>query len=322
MRVGSFRADDPCILEEATSPWDNTITALSRGPFREEVSFLASSGLILYRETTWNRTLVQGLSPPGMFVFTVPLRTGGQTSYWGSSLHETGLPVMMPGAVHACLSENQQHFIALVDLRLLRQSLSEHQREAIEKAAQSRVIPSSRAAVARLGARLNSLLRSAQTDCWALQHPHAVRSMEQDLLTAFRESLTLPVPVSRRVGRAKRQSGMERVVDYLRYTDAATVDIPELVSVARTSERTLQYAFLENFGLSPRGYLILRRYHAARKDLFATDANTATVTEIAQNNGFYQMGRFAARYKRLFGESPSQTLKNPPVEIPCCFPRW
>ncbi|WP_455241418.1 hypothetical protein, partial [Petrachloros mirabilis] len=235
VRVGSFRAEDPCILEEATSPWDNTITALSRGPFRQEVSFLASSGLILYRETTWNRTLVQGLSPPGMFVFTVPIRTGGQTSYWGTSLHETGLPVMMPGGVHACLSENQQHFIALVDLGLLRQSLPEDLREAIERAAQSRVIPASRAAVAQLGARLNSLLHGAQTDCWALQHPHAVRSMEQDLLTAFRESLTLPAPVSRRVGRAKRQSGMERVVDYLRYTDAATVTIPELLSVARTS---------------------------------------------------------------------------------------
>jgi AraC-like DNA-binding protein len=32
------------------------------------------------------------------------------------------------------------------------------------------------------------------------------------------------------------------------------------------------------------------------------------VNEIAQRNGFYEMGRFAVRYKALFGESPSATL--------------
>jgi len=141
--------------------------------------------------------------------------------------------------------------------------------------------------------------------------------MEQDLLAAFRESLTLPVPVSRRVGRAKRQRGLERVVEYLRYADAASVTIPELLTVARTSERTLEYAFLENFGLSPRGYPILRRYHAARKDLLAADSKTTKVTEVAQINGFYQMGRFAVRYKELFGESPAHTLMKPPIKVQC-----
>jgi AraC family ethanolamine operon transcriptional activator len=314
VRVGNFTAEDPCILEAATAPWDNTITSLSRGPFRQEVAFLSSSGLILYRETTWNRTRVQGLSPPGMFVFTVPLRIGGQTSYWGTPLHETGLPVMMPGGVHADFSAGQQHLIVLIDLGLFRKSLSEDLREAIERTAQAHVIPASRYAVARLGASLNAMVDGAQADPQALQHPHAVLSMEQDLLAAFRGSLMLPPPVSRRVGRAKRQHGLERAVDYLRYADAASVTIPELLRVARTSERTLEYAFLENFGLSPLGYLILRRYHAARKDLVAADGKTTKVGDIAQINGFYQMGRFAVRYKKLFGESPSHTLMRPPME--------
>jgi AraC-like DNA-binding protein len=64
--------------------------------------------------------------------------------------------------------------------------------------------------------------------------------------------------------------------------------------------------------MSPLGFLHLRRYHAARRDLLAADATTVTVTAIAPKNGFYQMGRFAVRYKALFGESPSQTLQRLP----------
>ncbi|MFD2500918.1 hypothetical protein ACFSTI_21320 [Rhizorhabdus histidinilytica] len=33
------------------------------------------------------------------------------------------------------------------------------------------------------------------------------------------------------------------------------------------------------------------------------------MTEIACRWGFYQFGRFAAQYRRLFGELPSETLR-------------
>ena len=34
----------------------------------------------------------------------------------------------------------------------------------------------------------------------------------------------------------------------------------------------------------------------------------ATVTGIATEHGFLELGRFAMRYRRQFGETPSQTL--------------
>jgi AraC-like DNA-binding protein len=35
---------------------------------------------------------------------------------------------------------------------------------------------------------------------------------------------------------------------------------------------------------------------------------SATVTEIATGLGFVELGRFSVEYRRMFGESPSETL--------------
>ena len=73
------------------------------------------------------------------------------------------------------------------------------------------------------------------------------------------------------------------------------------------SERTLHYAFQEVRGLSPMAYFKAVRLNGARRELKSAAA-TATVHEIAQRWGYWHTGEFAAAYRRLFGELPSQTL--------------
>jgi AraC-like DNA-binding protein len=48
-----------------------------------------------------------------------------------------------------------------------------------------------------------------------------------------------------------------------------------------------------------------------RRALMREDPSTATVTRLATDYGFWELGRFAAAYRQLFGETPSASLRRP-----------
>jgi AraC family ethanolamine operon transcriptional activator len=73
------------------------------------------------------------------------------------------------------------------------------------------------------------------------------------------------------------------------------------------SRRTLEYAFQERFGLSPKAYMLARRLGEVRAELRQDDGELS-ITRIANQWGFDHLSRFAAFYRRQFGELPSETI--------------
>ena len=62
-------------------------------------------------------------------------------------------------------------------------------------------------------------------------------------------------------------------------------------------------------------YVRLRRMRRARAALLRADPAITTVTRVAANFGFSELGRFSVEYRKMFGELPSTTLQRPPMRM-------
>ncbi len=159
------------------------------------------------------------------------------------------------------------------------------------------------AALRRRLALVRRRIRFAQESYWT---PQTRESTEREVARAFVEALEgarkLPSPEgAARHGRV--------LVDVLTRLDSAPDDaiaLSDLCSRAGVSARTLRRIFREFYRLPPIRYLRLRRLNQAR-DLLRR-GSPPTVTATAVRFGFFELGRFAVEYRRLFGECPSKTL--------------
>ncbi|MEF9882226.1 AraC family transcriptional regulator [Streptomyces sp. P9-A4] len=118
----------------------------------------------------------------------------------------------------------------------------------------------------------------------------------------WREALAHP-------GEPRRPAPVKRVMDAVRERPEHPFTTTELAVLARVSVRRLQESFREYVGMSPMAYVREVRLDRVREELRAAAPDGVSVSEVAWRWGFAHQGRFAARYREKFGESPSCTLR-------------
>jgi AraC family ethanolamine operon transcriptional activator len=141
----------------------------------------------------------------------------------------------------------------------------------------------------------------------------AARNIEADLSKIAAEVVGKPLMEKTRTiseGRPAlpRDEIIRRCKSLLERHHEEPLRIEDFLNVTQVSERTLRRAFKEYFGIGPSRYLQLRQLHQVRRLLKSSDAESTTVTRLLFGQGVSQLGRFASRYRTLFGELPSETL--------------
>lgn len=104
-----------------------------------------------------------------------------------------------------------------------------------------------------------------------------------------------------------RYNVVRRVLDYLNSTQNANVSVKQLLLVAHCSLRTLEYAFMHLLGVTPKTFLNLRKMHLIR--VMLKEGNATSVTQLLDDYGIINKGRFRLRYYQLFGEYPRDTFR-------------
>lgn len=79
-----------------------------------------------------------------------------------------------------------------------------------------------------------------------------------------------------------------------------------------TTERTLQIHFRRAFGMSPKAWFQRLSLNRAHSQLMRAEDEPGAIARIAMQCGFDHLGRFSQKYKELFDELPSTTLRKRP----------
>lgn len=165
-----------------------------------------------------------------------------------------------------------------------------------------------------LMARLNNLheavTRLASTVPDILAHLEVSAAIEQELLRALIGCLTGSATFQE--PNHNRQSIMRRFHQVLEAHQDAPLYLAEICAAVGVTERTLRFVCSDYLGMSPHQYLLLRRMDLVRQALTLADPASKTVTSIANDYGFAELGRFSVKYRALYGESPSATLRRTP----------
>lgn len=104
---------------------------------------------------------------------------------------------------------------------------------------------------------------------------------------------------------------LRMVEDYMRAHLDAPITNELLAEMTGVSLRTLYNSFKKFRGVSPMRYLKDLRMEKVREELLDT-GKIRNVTTVATRWGFFELGRFAAEYRKRYGESPSDTLRRLP----------
>jgi AraC-like DNA-binding protein len=154
----------------------------------------------------------------------------------------------------------------------------------------------------------------AKTAPARLAHPRVARSLEDALIRAMIRCLTKGTPAEVDSRAPHRTNVISKLEEFLVANCIRPIYLSEICIAADVSESTLRRCCHEHLGMGPVRYLWLRRMHLARIVLMRADPATATVTGIATDYGFWELGRFSVDYRTLFGELPSATLRRSPVD--------
>lgn len=140
-------------------------------------------------------------------------------------------------------------------------------------------------------------------------HPQVAAALRRALVEAMVTCLAADGRDDASVALDSRAAAvMRRFMELVEAEPARPLYMLDVCAELGVSGRTLRQYCLRHLGMGPNRYLWLRRMNLARRALSLADGGT-TVTQVANEYGFGELGRFAVRYRQLFGETPSATLR-------------
>lgn len=295
--------------------WNQRYDQLSAGHFQGRFDEYWFGNVQVFREKT-NQVIHEiGTSWEGSLTIGVPVAVDGNGWFCGEPCGVDSI-VTLRGGDELDYRTPRLHDIVAVTTDA--QALADYARNVEDRdlsaeIGKRRVIDASPEQAANLRGFLLTVLASLQATPELLRHPAMRKGLEQAIHGSLVAAIT-PADDTPRGGMPcrTRQLVVDRAREYMRSHIEEPITVADLCTELQVSRRTLQYSFQDILNLNPVSFLRAMRLNGVRRDLKGADPATAHVADIAARWGFWHLSHFAADYKAMFGELPSDTLRQFP----------
>jgi AraC family ethanolamine operon transcriptional activator len=300
-------------LHGASAPeWNQRYMQMSRGEMRSSLAEVTAGTLHVFRKWMSERVVQQGCLPRGKICFAVLHRDVVETPRMqGREVRMDSLFVLRgdeafslqrpKGTELLAITFEADEFLRLMEERPLS--------------------PAARALLSRslLDGPMQTLQRLRRDLLGAFQHSGAPGKTRADLpsTTVTSEIVFESICDVLETANTPRQSVGSASASYLvaqcHHIAACSADAPPSIEALclrlRTSRRTLQNSFRQVADTTPVHYIRCLRLEAVRRQLLSARPNELNITQAAMSCGFTHLSHFSEQYKALFGELPSETLR-------------
>jgi AraC family ethanolamine operon transcriptional activator len=306
--AGTIESRDVDEFSELVSPWELRLSQLSPGPFYSRIEFVQINGIFVYRERLARRELGTGAAPTNYFTFGGALSARNPVEWCGGEVAPEQLSYARPGSeVDFVLPDDSDHVAMFIPESLMRSYFGP---EAIDLALSDHrhhLAPATRSG-SNLLRELASLVGRYHSRPDRLADARECNVIESQIMQMVTEVFPYDSTEVHFATRTRRREAFLRAIR-IGGNLGQRMAVPDLAAATGVSPRTLSLAFKESLGLTPQKYLLWRRLQHVHNELHTKTTESTSVAEVANRWGFSELGRFAVDYKRLFGESPSVTLR-------------
>ena len=297
-------------IADAAKGWDLDFRLLAGGKATGEIEAVLTGRAVVQRNRFGWKLLQRGTSPRGYRTFGVGVNADQSFPWCGQSVRDDWLLSFPIDGEFESISDESFHSYSLTfDEELVRETA-----QVLYGSSGDAALPAVglfNVGHERLGLIRGILRRIAMTSRMQ-PSPRQARGLSQaiewDLLSELMQAFAAGRKEWKSTSRL-RAIALKRSTAFIEDSGGQSLTVREVCEVSGASWRTLDYAFKERFGVSPKAYLRTRQLNAVRKDLRASGPGEYTVRDVAARWGFWHMSQFAADYRKLFGELPSDTLR-------------
>lgn len=292
--------------------WSVDFRQLDRGRFDGNVLQFGAHGVHI-SHARFGRSLIQKGTPPvGMRTVAIPASPGLRLQWRGKLIDGQSLMVFPLGSELSSVSGPDFHVYTCSFPEELLSRVGETLKVGgvDEIGGGVEAIRVELSAIMKLQSGLRQICQSVRDDPTVLSNSSLVSKLTLALPNNLMNAIASAKGKCRPSTGHKRLEALTRAEAFVALYAGDNIKIADICHAADVSERTLQYAFVERFGIGPKEYLNAFRLFSARRRLRAADPRTMNVADVANECGFWHLGQFAADYRERFEELPSQTLRS------------